>query len=368
MKKIAFFTTSLNAGGIENYLLRFLQFSQGKIKPYIFCKGGMFGELEHEYRKINNIELTKINAGYLNAVALYKMYDFLRKNKIDAVCDFTGNFSGLILFVSKMANIHKRVVFYRGSSNHFKESFFKLRYNNYMLKLVKLYATNILFNSKAALDFFYPHRSSSDHRYKIIYNGVSAAAFSANLNKTDCRKEYNIPVNAFVIGHTGRYNHAKNHTTIAKVASELCNKYPDIYFVLCGKNTETFKKEAVVLYPHLQDKLIALGYQSNVEKVLRTFDVFFFPSVTEGQPNALIEAMIAGLPVVASNIEPIKETTPVQLHYILKEPLNAEGFKQEIEKIYLDKDYGNSLIFSDWAKANFEPNILFNQFLSELIN
>jgi glycosyltransferase involved in cell wall biosynthesis len=368
MKKVAFFTTSLNAGGIENYLLRFLQFSQTVIKPYVVCKAGIFGELECEYKKINNIELVKLNVGYFNPITLYKVYKFLRKNKIDAVCDFTGNFSGVILLVSKLANVNKRVVFYRGSSNHFRESFLKLKYNNRVQKLVKQYATNILFNSKTALEYFFPHRSSTDHRYKIIYNGVSAAACTTNLSKNDCRKEYNISANAFVVGHTGRYNHAKNHITIAKVANELCDKYHDIYFVLCGKNTEIVKKEAIVLYPHLHDRLIALGYQSKVAEVLKTFDVFFFPSVTEGQPNALIEAMIAGLPAVASNIEPVKETTPAQLHCVLKDPLDVEGFKHEIEKVYCDKSYAQQLIFSDWAKASFEPEILFNQFLSELIN
>lgn len=366
MKKVVFFTTSLNSGGIENYLLRFLKYSEDEIKPYIFCKSGEFGELECKYKKIKNIELKQLEIGYFNFLSLIRLYFFLKKNQIETICDFTGNFAGLIIFVAKCSGIKKRIAFYRGSSNHFNETYFRLKYNGFMKWLVKKFATKILSNSKSALNFFYNDNYFLDNRFKVIYNGINADCFSIFSNKNDLRKEFRLPINAFIVGHTGRYNKAKNHLTLAKVANKLCEKYQNLLFVVCGKNTEKLKEETASIFPILADRMIALGYQSEINKILKTFDLFFFPSSSEGQPNALIEAMISGLPIVASDIPSIKETTPPQIHPALKDPFDTEGFIREIEKIYLNPDYRNSLIFSEWAKHEFNPSILFREFYNEL--
>jgi glycosyltransferase involved in cell wall biosynthesis len=366
MKRVAFFVTSLNSGGIENYLLRFLQFSKDNIKPFIVCKGGYYGDLESEYKKIKGVELIKMKVGYFNLFHLFKIYKFFTRKKIDTICDFTGNFAGTILFISKLAHIEKRIVFYRASTNHFKESSFRLIYNSIVHKLVKQNATKILSNSNTAFEYFFKERSESDQRFLIIYNGIDSSKFSEKAERATYCEELKLPINHFIIGHVGRYNGAKNHETIAKVANIICEKYTDIYFILLGRDTERFVATAIKNFPKLKGKLIALGYQKKVEAVLKTFDLFFFPSITEGQPNALIEAMVLGLPIIASDINPIKETTPQDFHNKLKNPLDTNGFVKEIELSYTNEDYRRSLILKNWAQQKFDASLLFNQFLEQL--
>ena len=365
MKKSVFFVTSLNSGGIENYLLRFLSFYNGQITPIVICKSGEFGDLEEAYSKIPHIKLIKMNLGYFNLLAYYNLYNYLNDTKVDSVCDFTGNFAGLTLLTSKFSKIKKRLSFYRGSTNHFNESSFKLYYNKLMKSLVKKNATTILSNSKAALDFFYSERAENNHRFRVIYNGIDANKFNASKNKY-LKRDFNIPDNAFVIGHTGRYNTAKNHKTIIKVAEKLCEKYKDIYFLLCGKDTDVYLKEEVSDNQILKDKIKILGYRGDINKILPVSNLFFFPSITEGQPNALIEAMIVGLPIVASNIEPIKETTPKELQDELIAPLDIDEFVRRIEAYYLSEEKRIKNNHSDWAKKKFDPEVLFSQFYKEL--
>lgn len=364
MKKAVFFVTSLNSGGIENYLLRFLNYYEGKIEPIIICKGNAFGELEDEYNKILHIRLIKIDVGYFNFLSFFKVYKILNEEKPSTVCDFTGNFAGLILWVANLAKIKSRIAFYRGSSNHFKETKFRLFYNKLMLFLVKENATSILSNSQSAFNFFYKNKSKNDSRFKVIYNGIDAQKFKS---KTVIYKkeDFGIPENAFVIGHTGRYNSAKNHKTIINVANNICKKYDSIYFILCGKDTDVYLKEEVASNPILKDKVKLLGYRNDVPSILALFDLYFFPSITEGQPNSLIEAMISGLSIIASNIEPIIETTPTEIHKDLKNPLDVQGFIKLMEDFYLNKN-GENQNFSDWAIQKFNPDVLFNKFFIEL--
>lgn len=361
MHKVIFIVTSLNSGGIENYLLRFLNFYDGKMIPIVICKGNVFGELEEEYNKIKNIQLIKMDVGFFNFKSYYSIYKLFKSHKPNSVCDFTGNFSGLILLMANFAGVNKRLAFYRGSSNHFKETRVKLLYNFIMLKLVNWNATKILSNSYTALDYFYPKRSENDKKFNVIYNGIDAKKF--NSQKMKLKKEnFDIPSSGFVIGHTGRYNLAKNHVTVIKVAEKICEKYSNIYFLLCGKDTDIFLSQYISSSPILKDKVKLLGYRSDVQSILPLFDVYFFPSITEGQPNSLIEAMISGLPIVASNITPIIETTPVVLHKELQHPFNVDGFCFRIEEYYLSEKKRKENNFSDWATKQFNPDVLFNQF------
>src|SRR5690606_15090444 len=74
-----------------------------------------------------------------------------------------------------------------------------------------------------------------------------------------------------------------------------------------------------------RDKSIfLLENRKDIPKVLNAFDLYYFPSITEGQPNALIEAWIKGIPFLASNIKPIKDIVPEELYSYLSNPLDAE--------------------------------------------
>ena len=75
--------------------------------------------------------------------------------------------------------------------------------------------------------------------------------------------------------------------TIIEVAIKLCKKYNEIYAVMCGKGVDNALSQKVKK-EGLEDQIKLLGYRSDVIKVLNTLDCFYFPSLSEGQPNALI--------------------------------------------------------------------------------
>jgi glycosyltransferase involved in cell wall biosynthesis len=363
MKKTIFIVTTLDSGGIENYLLRFLKHFENKIEPIIICRGNHFGELEEEYRKISNILLLKIDLQKLKIKPYKEFYSILKNKKADSIVDFTGSYSGILMFLSNLVGLKKRIVFYRGSSHDFEPSFFKRSFVDFLKILASKNSTKILSNSMAALDFYFPTRNIHDKKYKVIYNGIDAEKI---IFKRYDKNDFGIPQNGFVIGHTGRYNRAKNHETILKVAEKVCSKFENIYFILCGKNTDVYLEKSIQENGILKDRVKVLGYRNDVSSMLTIFDLYFFPSITEGQPNALIEAMVAGLPIIASNIKPIVETTPEVLHSELLNPFDTDGFSERIEEYYLNNLKRENTNFSDWAINRFSPNKLFAEFYSEL--
>ena len=365
-KNIVFFVTILDSGGLENYLLRFLQYKASEFnRVVVFCKGGKGGQLEEQYKAVSNVEILIKNISFINPIDYWYVYQYFLKNKINIVCDFTGNFSGLILLCAKWAGINKRVVFYRGSDNHFKQSGFRLLYNGFVKFLTYKFATNILSNSITALQFFFSKKWKKDFRFNVIYNGINPKQF---LEKKDSlRTEFNIPNEAFVVGHTGRFNEAKNHKTILKVAVELCKSYDDIFFIMCGNGVK-MNLEKLVLSENLEKRIILSENRTDISCFLKTMNCYYFPSISEGQPNALIEALISGLPFVASNIEPIKETIPVNYRQQLIAPEDIKSAISKILEIRDNKEYVQKTDLTDWAIKEYDYKKRFEDFYNILKN
>jgi len=111
---------------------------------------------------------------------------------------------------------------------------------------------------------------------------------------------------------------------------------------------------------------LALGYRDDVHRILRTFDVFYFPSYTEGQPNSLIEAMMAGLPFVASDIVPIRDTVPEHLHGQLVGPDDVGSAFHLIQRMKEDRQLRIRLSCRDWAIEAYNANDRFREFLESV--
>lgn len=356
MKKVVFFIVGLDSGGMENYLLRFLQFKAKDFEEIIvFCKGGKGGQLEADFLKIPNVKIIKKPISFFNPMHYIRLFLYFRKEKFYSICDFTGNFAGLVLFSARVASIKKRIVFYRNSSYRFKKSPLRLIYNNFIKHITYINATHILSNSQSAFNFYFK-KSELDERFHVIYNGIDAEKF--NINNLNLRNKLNIPQDAFVVGHTGRFNPAKNHQVIIEVAKLLIEKYQDIYFILCGNGV----KEGlinIVKEQNIDNKVLLFDNRSDIPVFLNTMDAFIFPSFTEGQPNSLIEAMIVGLPYVASDIEPIREM--VKNNVNLFNPNDINNFEKTLESFYLNKNQRNLKLKDEMIKK-FNYKVRFEEF------
>ncbi len=361
--KTCFLLYTLDPGGLEVYLLRFLKYAGDGIEPVVICKSGRTGELLAQYEALN-VRVITMKTGYLNFPAWFRLLRFLREEKFDTVCDLTSNFAGIYMLLGWLAGIQNRIAYYGQASNHFKETSLNLAYDKFVNRLVHAFSSRILSNSKTAIDFFFPYRNKKDGRFELIPNGVDSRQFKVALDKAQLRSEFGLPDNAFVIGHTGRFDEKKNHAAILEVAERLCPKHEDLYFVLCGLNTQQLAPE--IAERGLEGRILPLGYRSDVERLLQLFDLFYFPSLTEGQPNSLIEAMIAGLPFVASDIQPIRDTIPEALHSQLVGPMDIEGAAEKLMELRNDAALRESKVRKEWAADFFSSEKRFEQFLDSL--
>lgn len=355
--KIVILVEGLDSGGIENYLLRFLKETSSNFSEVeIICKSGRIGILEHEFLAIPKVKITRFKLGIFNIMQLYKLYYFLKQSKPSTIVDFTGHFAALPIAIGKMSSIKNRIVFYRNSTDRFKKNFLKDLLIKMFKCLIKKNSTWILANSESAFLNYYPSSYRKNKKFKVIYNGINPFEFKET--SKDLALELDIKENDFVIGHIGRLNEAKNHKTILKVAIQLCNEYSNVKFICCGLSVETLQSSVP---DHLKDRVFLLPFRRDVKNVLATLNCYYFPSLTEGNPNALIEAMLFNIPIVASNINPIKECMPDSMFYNLVKP-NDDQAACSLLREYIN---GKPLPFDykEWAISKFDYKILFKEFL-----
>ena len=140
----------------------------------------------------------------------------------------------------------------------------------------------------------------------VIKNGIDLYKYShPRVDKKEMRKSLNIPDNAFVVGHIGRFSPEKNHRFIMEVFSLLSDKEPNAFLLLIGTGDEKGNIEKQIKEKGLENKVKILSGRTDIPELLNEMDVFIFPSLYEGFGIALVEAQASGKRcIVSDNINP----------------------------------------------------------------
>lgn len=137
---------------------------------------------------------------------------------------------------------------------------------------------------------------------------------------------------AIVIGHVGQSNDAvKGQRTLFDVARHMQGSDRVFVFLGEGRDLEAFRTETADL-----DNVHLQGFVDNVADYLAAFDIFVFPSVHEAVGSTLLDAMDAGLSIVASRTGGIPEVIQDGRNGILVEPRDVVGFTEAIEQLIND--------------------------------
>ena len=365
-RKTLLIIPSWHTGGAETYALRLVKFAgPGSFEWHVMSKGVDAPELRDDFCAAG-AHVHDLGLGYANAVQMRKFLKFLDEGRFDTVCTLNGIFGGLSLWLAKKAGVRCRVAWHRRSTPAYRPSAGRALYASASRRLLERSATMILSNSRAALDRFHGPAWMDSGLYRVIPNGVDVRDFEPTPDsRSAARSSLGFRAGEFVIGHVGRVDPAKNHQTIFRVARNIVGIAPNARFLFCGRGTDTpsFRQE---LDDHgIGEHCVALGVRRDIPSILHGLDAFYFPSVTEGQPNALIEAMLAKVPFVASDIPAIREAVPPASFKDLVSPMDEEAAASALLGIGRGATRHTDDVFA-WAKDRFDPSRNFSEALGVL--
>lgn len=141
------------------------------------------------------------------------------------------------------------------------------------------------------------------HKIKVIYNGLNIDKFNSPYTRNEARKLLNLPGDEIIIGSVGRLDEQKGHHYLIEASAKL--KDHTLAIAGDGPLQEELKNQAT----RSNTKVLFMGMMmpEEVPIFMRALDIFCFPSLWEGFGIAIAEAMAAGLPVIATDIAPLRE-------------------------------------------------------------
>ena len=147
-----------------------------------------------------------------------------------------------------------------------------------------------------------------------IYNGTKVMPASTNGDREDLtalrclvRQELGVPETSILALTVGRLHPYKGHSDLIPAIPHLIKEFPDIRFVWAGDGDLREDLINKVQEYGVEDNVLFLGHRSDVPRLLKSADLFIFPTHCEGHPFALLEAMANGLPIVTSDANGIPE-------------------------------------------------------------
>lgn len=185
----------------------------------------------------------------------------------------------------------------------------------------------------------------SEH-IEILYPGVDIQRFHPGVDGSVIREEANIPKNVPVVALIARFQSVKGHEVFQAMAREVAKVIPEARFIVAGENTQTnadnvYKTrilEAAKNDPILHERLIYLGFRSDVERVIAAADVVVCSSQFESYGLSLTEAMASGKPVVSTNQGGPTETIIHGETGFLVSPNNAKGLAEHVIRLLREAD------------------------------
>lgn len=350
--RILHFLDTLNRGGAETQVLDICRNAGefGLEMTFVTAQGGV---METDFRQ-TDVDFYKLNRRF--PVDLYlasQLRKIIKERDIQIVHGYQP-VEGLHLQIAArgLKNVKRVLSFQGGMSPDWKNR----RAGNFLIPRMdaNIAVSQGLKKWHAEIDNF------DTENFTVIYNGADTKRLQPT--GKSLREELNLPEDSLLIGMIGNFYREprKDQLTICKALPKVFAEIENAHCIFAGKIEDgAEEKMADCLNFCIENKIIErvhfLGGRSDVPDILAALDVFVFSSLHEGLPIAMSEAMLAKVPLIVSDIEPLLEASGNGKYAEVFPVENAEDLSGKILKLLKDENLRENMAESafQFAKENF---------------
>jgi L-malate glycosyltransferase len=335
--RVALLTTSVDFGGIERVLLNLLQYMDPAVElvPIVFTRTdtretSFFDRLrslgiQHETLYVNSIRPYAV----VNPLAnLWQLLTLLRRQKIDLVhshgyrADVFALAAGKWCRLPLVSTCHGFVGIDR-----------RLRlYNALDTRVLRRFAQVIAVSDRMKDDLVAAGLDA--RKIQVITNAVpEMSEGELTPARQQARTRAGICEHEFVFGYVGRLSEEKGTQFLLDAAARLAATTDRFRIIVVGDGPERVRLEAMARGLGLSDRVIFAGFHSDTAPWYAAMDAFVLPSLTEGTPMALLEAMAHRLPVIASAVGGVPAMLSDSDNGLLVPPADVAALAMAMEKL-----------------------------------
>jgi glycosyltransferase involved in cell wall biosynthesis len=360
--KIHVFQITKTLGGVGMYVRRLvsaMEKSRYRFTVVFLAEGSE--EMAADVNKIEGVNAISIPMeDYIDPFSDFliclKLAKILRSEKFDIIHAHTSKPG----FFARLAAIGLNIpVIYRPASFAFHENAPRSQaiFYAFLERIAARYLTKriqLVCNGERELARQYS--VGSDDQFVIIHTGIDLRPFEVPVNRADVRAEFNIPPDVRLMGTVARLVEQKAPTDFIRAAALVHVRYPQAHFLWVGDGPLENEARALVQLLGLQDVFHFAGARNNREipAILLSLDFFVLSSHWEGFSIAVLEAMAAGLPVVAPRVTGAAEAIVDGETGILVEIGDVDGLADAMSKLVGDVDLTERMGVSARKRAESE--------------
>lgn len=258
----------------------------------------------------------------LDVRLIFRMRDYAQKNRISLMhCHgYKSNFYGLFARPKNIPIV--------ATNHNWLASNWRLRAYRRFDSLLIRYFNRIIAVSEGVKEEMLRYGVPKE-KIRVIDNGIDLTRFSDPKSSAAMREEVGIPKGVTVIGTVGNLGVEKGHVYLLQAAKGVVDKVAPVKFLFIGDGPLRMFLENKASELGIGDNVIFTGFRTDIPNLLSIMDIFVLPSVIEGLPMVLLEAMAAQKAIVATRVGAISKVVN-DGNGILVEPRDVGGLRDGI--------------------------------------
>jgi len=396
--KILFIVTQSEFGGAQQFLSQLITVLNNKGKHNITIAAGPEGDDESgllrllEKRGINTRHLRylrrAVNPIFDFCLGLIEIYRLIKKEKPDTLFLCSSKAGALGSLVGRLAGVSKIIYRIGGWTFNDPRPFLSRLFYKFIERISARWKDIIIVNAECHRKQAIELGIKPKGEILTIYNGIDFGKLDF-LSQEEARRNmmqitndmliYESPSHisrlasdshiGIIIGTIANLYPAKGLEYLIEAASMIRNKFVSIKFIVIGEGTERLKLKELIKKYNLEDSFFLVGAATSAYKYLKAFDIFVLSSVKEGFPWAILEAMAAEVPIVATKVGAIPEILENPSNSsgqtaLLVEPGNANDLSKAI--LELLEDYSLRIRMAENAKKVVEEKFSLEKMVEEI--
>ncbi len=352
--KISFVISGSEIGGTEKMVL----LTAESLPPETFCPPVVFaikgtGKFTEELnRKSIKNRVFNLKANPFKFIQLFRA---LKKESPDIIHSFlfygnlAGRIAGRMLRTPAVISSQRSTDPWRTKLHWLADGF------------TSRWADMIISNSHAGKKVLEEKAGIPPEKIEVIPNGIAIE----KAHTVYRRENFGIKTDERIVGTVGNLRSPKGHKHLVSAAPFILKRFPDVRFMIVGEGGLKQKLVQQAEIAGISEKFIFTGFIPDAAGVIELFDIFVFPSLWEGCPVSLLEAMAAGKPCAAFSVGDIPFIIEDGVSGLLIPPESPEKLAEGIISLLEDKN--RSVMMGEKAKKRVESEFSFETMMGRYV-
>jgi glycosyltransferase involved in cell wall biosynthesis len=336
--KVFYVINNLHIGGAEQLLVNLASYLERERFEMVVCALWSDGPIGQALREAGvTVHCLGKKPSLYSPGTLYDLIRLTRREKPDVVhaqlfaANFYGRLAGMMSGVPVLISTEQNVIQGKRRLHIWADRALARRTD-------AIIAVSQAVRQAIAAELRYPSAP-----LEVIYNPVDLDTFRPDKRREEFRAALGLEPEQIALGAVGRLVKAKGHRYLLEALAVLLPEHPQARLLIIGGGALRGELEELGRELGVAGAVQFLGMRRDIPDLLNALDIFVFPSIWEGLPVALLEAMACRLPVVASDIAPVREVVGGRQAALLVPPADSRGLAGAIARLIAGRELARQL-------------------------